>query len=350
MKVCWFGIYERDYSRNHVLISGLRKNGVEVVECNAYDSSKSGLAKYFNLIKKLRALRNEYDVLFCAFPINYNVIIAKIFQKKPICIDAFFPLYDAYVKDRKVVSKYSVRGLVYRWLDIWNLKLASVVITDTEQHRTYWKQLWEEVNVAVVPVGAHTEAFFPIKSESKSKTDNFLVTFHGSYIPLQGIEKIVDAAEILKEEKNITFRFIGRGKLFPVIQQRILDKQLGIELLPWLTTAELNVKLNEADVVLGVFGDTEKTDRVVPNKVFQGIAVKKPVITKDTVAIREIFTTEELLLCENNPASIASSVRYLYENESKRQVLADRGHERFRSSFTEKELGRLCKDILQAVF
>src|SRR5947208_14316543 len=34
MKVCYWGTFERQYPRNAVLISGLRQNGIEVVECD----------------------------------------------------------------------------------------------------------------------------------------------------------------------------------------------------------------------------------------------------------------------------------------------------------------------------
>src|SRR5947208_17065739 len=34
MKVCYWGTFERQYPRNAVLISGLRQNGIAVVECH----------------------------------------------------------------------------------------------------------------------------------------------------------------------------------------------------------------------------------------------------------------------------------------------------------------------------
>ena len=35
LRVCWFGTWREDYSRNRIMIEGLRRNGVEVVECHA---------------------------------------------------------------------------------------------------------------------------------------------------------------------------------------------------------------------------------------------------------------------------------------------------------------------------
>ena len=54
MKICYFGIYHSDFGRNRIYLSGLKKLGVEVVEC--FDHS-AGLKKYWNLVKKHRALK-----------------------------------------------------------------------------------------------------------------------------------------------------------------------------------------------------------------------------------------------------------------------------------------------------
>ena len=48
MRVLYFGLYDPDYARNRVLISGLKKNGVDVIELRRKPSR-------FNIIKLFRA-------------------------------------------------------------------------------------------------------------------------------------------------------------------------------------------------------------------------------------------------------------------------------------------------------
>ncbi len=336
MKVCWFGIYDAGYSRNKVLLSGLHQAKVDVVECNAIEFK--GLTKYIHLIRELRSLHNDYDVIFCAFPVNYNVIIARLFQKRPIVIDAFFPLYDAYVHDRKSTQKWSLKALVYNWLDRINLRLAKLVITDTNQHKKYWETLDHSARIVALPVGAPTDEFYPI-NVIITYHNNFLVSFHGSYIPLQGVDKIFQAIKLLRNESTIKFRFIGPQKMFDDFHEEIRDAGDRIETISWLSTKELNKKLNEANVILGIFGDTQKTNRVVPNKVFQGIAVKKPVITKDTPAIRELFSDEEMVLTSDDPAAIAACIVDLHHNYDIGRQKAARAYEKFTKNYSETVLG-----------
>lgn len=347
MKVCWFGIYQSDYSRNQVLMSGLRLQGVEIIECNTIN--ETGIKKYWSLIKKLRLIKGEYDLIFCAFPINYSVIIAKLFQRKKVVIDAFFPIYDAYVYDRKLLAPWSPLAIIYFLLDWLNIRLADLVITDTEQHAQYWKKIYPGVPVGVIPVGSYTKEFFPIVSKNVKK-DFFLVSFHGSYIPLQGVDKIVAAIDLInKQNINIYFRLIGPARMFDDLGLRNKDKYLNVELVPWLKTEDLNVKLNEADVILGIFGDTAKTDRVVPNKLFQGIAVKKAVITKDTLAVRELFINDEVSLVDNSPEALASEIISLYHDRERAEMLGELGYSKYCACFTEREIGKNVHNYLRSL-
>jgi hypothetical protein len=47
MTILYFGNYNPNYSRNRVLIRGLRENGVKVVECNV---KRSGFLSLFFLL------------------------------------------------------------------------------------------------------------------------------------------------------------------------------------------------------------------------------------------------------------------------------------------------------------
>lgn len=74
MKVCYWGTFEREYPRNAVLISGLRQNGIEVIECHFALWKRSfrynKLALLAGLGNKLRFLGRAllaYPILICRY-------------------------------------------------------------------------------------------------------------------------------------------------------------------------------------------------------------------------------------------------------------------------------------------
>jgi glycosyltransferase involved in cell wall biosynthesis len=354
MKICWFGIYDRDYSRNDILISGLRANGIEVVECRA---DWRDPMRYRKLIRQFREAKKGCDIIYAAYPAPVPTILAKIitlFSGTPVVMDAFYSMYDAVVNDRREVPAYHPRALKLLILDWLALLAADAVIADTEEHKKYWSS-WLFVSpkkIRTVYVGVNDARVYPIDAprrrqqspEERSERGRavvaesgarFLIHFHGKNIPLQGVDKILAAADLLAGDSSIRFRMIGAGRTSE-----------NIECLGRVPFDDLNRYMAEADAVLGVFGDGAKARRVIPNKIYEGLAAGKPVITMDTAAVREVFSDSDLVMVAPDPSSIAAAIRKLRDDPALRQSVADSGYAKIRKSFTPQALGARLRDIL----
>jgi glycosyltransferase involved in cell wall biosynthesis len=65
-------------------------------------------------------------------------------------------------------------------------------------------------------------------------------------------------------------------------------------------------------VCLGIFGTSEKAASVIPNKVFQVVAAGRPLITRDSPAIRELLSPTPgcvSLVAAGDAAALADAVR-----------------------------------------
>jgi glycosyltransferase involved in cell wall biosynthesis len=81
--------------------------------------------------------------------------------------------------------------------------------------------------------------------------------------------------------------------------------------LEWVDYDALIGYLHEADVCLGIFGTSDKAASVIPNKVFQILAAGKPLITRDSPAIRELVEHSPpsvTLIPAGNPARLAEAI------------------------------------------
>lgn len=345
MTVCYFGLYKPDYSRNNTLISGLKLNGINVIECR---TTAKGVYKYWDLFKKHLLIRRKYDIMVVGFPGFQAAILAKLLTKKPLIFDAFYSIYDSMVEDRRVVGAKSFKAKYYWFLDWLSCHLADKVILDTKAHIDYFIR---EFNLRSdkfirIFVGSDDRVIFPLPYEKK---DYFLVHFHGSFIPLQGIEYIVEAAKILEHE-NIKFNIIGRGQTYKEIidlAYRLGSRNLNfIESVPY---GELKDYLGQADVVLGIFGQTEKAKRVIPNKVYEGLAARRLVLTGDSPAIRELLTDgQDAIFCRLVDANdLADKILEIKNGKIDSERIADKGYAVFRRLCRPKVLAKQLIDDLK---
>lgn len=342
MKVCFFGIYDPEYSRSSVLLRGLRQNGAEVIECRADWRDPK---RYKKLWRQLRALDNAYDCIFAAYPASVPVILAKLLSKRPVIIDAFYSNFDSVVNDRKKYSRWSPRSVKLLVLDWLGVILADLVITDTRVHERYWRSWFgmRRKKMGTVYVGVDDKMFFPMEA---AKKDHILVLFMGTFIPLQGSRKIVEAAYLCSSDPKIRFRFIGDGRDFPPAKRLAEKLKLqNSEFIGMIPLAELNSHIAEADIVLGIFGDTAKAGRVIPNKVYEGLYAGRAVMTMDNAVIREIFSPEDMLLVRNDPQSMADGIKLLAKDRGLRAEFARRGHEAV-SRYVPSAIGRDLLDIV----
>lgn len=346
MNILYFGTYNPDYSRNRVLIKGLRENGVRVIECNSRSKS---VFKYIDLIFKYFSLKEDYDAVIVGFPGQEAIFLARALTEKPIIFDTFTSHYGGHILDRGTYNKDSLRANYYRWIDKKSVTISDRALLDTDAHIGFFVdelKLPREIFKRIF-VGTDSNVFYP--RDIDKSNDEFLVHFHGNYIPLQGVEYIIKAAKIL-ESDNIRLNIIGRGQTYKKdLETATKIAVKNINFVDRVSYEKLADYINKADVCLGIFGNTLKTELVIPNKIFEAIACAKPVITSDTRATRELLTNEEnVLFCRKaDPEDLADKILKLKNNPNLRNKIADGGYRVFQEKCTEKILGEQLLKIIQ---
>ncbi len=340
LTICFFGIYNPDYIRNRVLKQGLEQNDVNIIECF---SNKTGFLKYLDLVKKYWKIRKDFNVLLVAFPGYQVMFLARFLTKKKIIFDSFASIYESEVFDRKNTKKGSLKARYFWFIDKLSCKLADKVLLDTNEHIDYFvkefglnKGKFERIFIGVDDTYLKN---LPIKVENKK----FIIHFHGTNIPLQGIRYILEAADLLKEHSDIKFVFVGPG--ISENKEFLLD---NVDMVGKISYSEVLDYIDSSDICLGIFGDTDKTHRVIPNKVFECASRKKPVITADTKVVRELFDDNDLLLIPTaNSQELAKAILNLKNDPKKMDYLAQNGYNKVIKSSVPAILGKKLRDIIQ---
>lgn len=337
--VCFFGIYDPSYPRNRVLIRGFEENGYKVFHCRVDPKKHKGIFKFFLLVREYMSLRkNKFDVVIVAFPGHTVVWLAWILFGSRIIFDAFVSLYNSNVEDRKRYSPFSLHGVWDRFLDWYSMTISSIILFDTNAQISY---IAKKFSIPVqkfrrVFVGTDDTVF--CRRDPKDSHGNFIVHFHGTFIPLHGIEYIIDAAKLLEHDPEIIFEIIGDGQERKGIEAKLAVAPGGknIRLLPRMSYEELATSTVRADVCLGIFGTTSKATIVIPNKVFEALASQRALITMKSEAINELaLDGHNMLLCNpGDPRDIAHKILLLKQDMVLRNKIALHGYQLFTKELT----------------
>ena len=347
MKVAYFGNYQSraHFPRNDILITGLRQNGVKVVECR---SSAPFRFRWISLLFKFMRY-GPFDVIIVGVPGHADVIIAKfasLITGTPLVFDVFISLYDTNVFDRELVKKNSFFARWFFFLDKISCLLPDVLLFDTQQHIRYFRKTFgiNKDKCHRVLVGTHTSIFRP----RKRKTDKWIAYYHGKFIPLQGVPVIVQAARILKES-DIEFHLLGDGHDYEKVRRMLQEEPLKkLSIFPRVKYEQLPERAAIAGVFLaGPFGKSGKAARVIPNKVYEALSMKLPTIVADTKATREIFSDEDCIFCpRQSPKKLAEKILWAKSHPHEAQQKAEHGYRTLMKTITPKIAGKQLKQIL----
>ena len=293
----------------------------------------------FNIIKQfLEGLECKHDV-YILLPFSKNQFLKHFFKRNRIVNDFFISNYDTYVYDRKKISKSNPRAWWKYFQDWINFRCSRYLLSDTQAHFDYWKRLFGPFggDHFVLPVFADRTIYYP--AEECAKHDLKRILFYGSFIPLHGIDVILRAFKQM-EEAGLLFEatIIGNGQIYPAMK-RLYD-ELGLKQVTMngviVTEQELSDEIRSHDIILGVFGSSQKARSVVPNKVYQGLACAKTVVTMRSDAIDEFFTEADLVQCDNTPEALADTLALLINDPDRTEAFGRDGFESFARLYEHK--------------
>jgi len=340
MRVQVFGAFDRRYARNRVLRTGLRRLGVQIDLCTT-PAWQNSLLRYPVLLAR-HARRAHCDALLVPEFRHKDVPLARLLatiSRASLVVDPLVSRYDTRVHDWGNVSETSISAAHSRRVDRAAVRFADLLLCDTAQHAAYFAHAYRvpSERCAVVPVGFDDVVFQP---QPEPALQPFRVAFYGSFLPLHGVEIIVEAARLVQKE-GVRFLLVGTGQTFDVVQ-RARDQGVVVETSSTLPPVELVQRLKQAHVLLGIFGTTPKAARVVPNKIFQGLALGRAVVTADTPAIEEFFTPGRHLwtVPPGDPEALAAAILRLRGDVPLRKRLAEQGSSFVHTHFAPVQIAR----------
>lgn len=310
-KVVFITTKNLDYIRNSQEIKLLNRSAKKCDVIGFYDKSyvKRILKIY---LKMLTFKQNYYDIVFCGFAPQLIVPVwGYKFKGSKLYIDFFISIYDTFVDDRKIFKKGSFFAAIARYFDKRTLENADEIIVDTNTHGLYFSQEFAiSLNkMRTLYLEADTSVYYPRKIAKEQRFKNhFLVLFFGSILPVQGVDVILEASKILKNEEDIHFLIIG-----PISNNVRQNKFDNITYINWVNQEKLAKYIAQADLCLaGHFNkDIGKAHRTIPGKAYIYKAMGKRVIFGESNANKELFSENDdnIFVPMGNAVELADAIR-----------------------------------------
>ncbi|MFD7309020.1 glycosyltransferase [Promicromonospora sp. NPDC059942] len=344
-----FGTYDAArHPRTAVLVAGLRAHGTKVTELNrplglstaervrmlqqpwrlpvlAARLLRCWAALVGDAVRHRRA-EGRPEAVLVGYLGHFDVLLARLlYPRSTVVLDHLVFAGDT-AADRGAAG---LRVRLLTGLDRLAVACADVVVTDTDEHR---RMLPDPDKGVVVLVGAPDEWRTAGESPAPSGGDDLSVVFFGLYTPLQGAPVIAEGVrDAVAAGASLRVTMVGAGQHLPRARE-ILAGTPGVAWHDWVEPGELPALVAAHDVCLGIFSDTPKGLRVVPNKVYQGLAAGCVVITSDTPPQRRALGEHVELVPPGDAAALAAGLVRLGD----RAELADareraaRGRDRIR--------------------
>ncbi|MBN1540994.1 glycosyltransferase, partial [candidate division KSB1 bacterium] len=251
MKILYVAGRELGYSRTRNVLKALRLQGFQVE--GVFPPNRS-FANYPRLILQAWKASRRCDVLLVGFYGQVILPILKVLTGKPIVFDMYIATYDTMVNDRGKARPGSYKSRLYHFSDRLSCSLSKAIVLET------WDHIQDFAGKFAVPEEkfhriflAVDESFLYPRPQIKT-TSRFLVHFHGEYAPFHGVDTILKAAHILRDDP-IDFQIVGRGITYAQCRRLAAELDLPhvrfVDPVPYEKLADL---IAQADVALGIFG------------------------------------------------------------------------------------------------
>jgi glycosyltransferase involved in cell wall biosynthesis len=335
-----FGTYDAArHPRVGVLVAGLRTRGHDVVELNrplGFSTAErvrmlrepwrlpllalrllACWARLAGDAVALRARGGAPDAVLVGYLGHFDVLLARLLFPRALLV------LDHLIFAGDTATDRGARGLrvrLLRLLDRAATGVADVVVTDTAEHRA---MLHDPGKGVVVAVGAPDMWFAAGESDGAAGApapgEPLRIAFFGLYTPLQGAPVIGRALALAAAAATpLDVSMIGSGQDLAATRDAVgtdLGACVRVTWHEWVEPDALPGIVAGHHVCLGIFSETPKGLRVVPNKVFQGLAAGRVVVTSDTPPQRGLLGDHLELVPPADPKALADRLADLADPE-----------------------------------
>lgn len=266
-------------------------------------------------------------------PLVFAALVPKLTGARVIldlheCMPEFFS-----TKFGRPLDHWAVRGVAA--VERASIRFADFAITCTEQMREAFIGRGADADrIGVVHNAAEEDVFDPSRHPPHARDNGrFTLICHGSVEERYGLDTAIKAVASLADEiPELRLQIYGKGTQLPELRELAsqLDVRDRVDFTgTWVPIDELVGAIAAADGGIVAMKRDVFRDLVHCNKMYDLIAMRRPVITSRTRSVQAYFSDEAFLyFTADDPDDLARAIRRLYaEPELGERLVEQAGEE-----------------------
>ena len=342
-------------------------DGIKVIRVKTYIAANKGVFKrtldfVSFMISSLFAglFQRKIDIVIGTSPQFFTVISACLLAKLKR-VPFVFELRDIWPASITAVEAVKKGAIInfFEKLEMSLYRQADLIVSVTNSFKTELiKRGIAEDKITVVLNGVELTTYtlckfkHPRFVQEVNLDGKFVVGYVGTHGMAHALDKVVETAELLKDNKTVIFLFVGGGAYKEKLNQMIMDSGLeNIISIPRQPKSEIPSVWSLCDVSLISLKDVPLFKSVVPSKIFESMGMGLPMIIsmpegEATSIIKE--STSGLIVKPESPHELAETILVLLEDSSLRNSLSKNSLQASKS-FSRSALSAIMLENLEAL-
>jgi glycosyltransferase involved in cell wall biosynthesis len=312
-----------------------------------------------SVIFALRSLTRGYDLVY-VHNMPDILVLSSLFPKAmgaKVALDLHDPMPELMMTIFNLEEDSLSVRLLSR-IEKWSIACADLVITvNVACKRIFSSRSCRPEKIEVV-MNAPDGEIFPFRAArshpptNQARNSRFVIMYHGSIVERNGLDLAVDALARVRETiPTAELRIYGTRTLF---LDRVMDaaRSKGLnEAIRYFgpkRLEELVSAIEDCDVGIIPNHRNAFTEINTPTRIFEYLALGKPVVAPRTLGIQDYFSNESLFFFESgNSEELAQQIEYVFSHPCEVVETVRRGQEVYQEHIWERErqtlLGRVSE-------
>ena len=302
-----------------------------------------------SLIFALRSLARRYDLVYVHnMP---DILVVSALVPKVLGAKVVLDLHDPMPELMKTifhVSEESKSVRLLKTIEKWSIARADLVITvNLACKRIFSDRSCTSEKIAVV-MNSPDGQIFPFRptrsAATKEEATNkpFVIMYHGSLVERNGLGLAIDALARVRQAIPLAeLRIFGANTPFLENMMEFAKEKDVQDIVHFLGPRRLEGLVSEiGNCDLGVIPNQRNafTDINTPTRIFEYLALGKPVIAPSTPGIQDYFDQGSLLFFESgNPGDLARQIEYAFFHPTEVQEIVRRSQQVFLEHAWDRE-------------